>query len=140
MNKINLLILLFLCIGRISAQSNKATPPIDGYKYIQIDDANHNFGRFTYGKAIGYSVKMKNISQDTLQLNNVIVSCGCTTPEYTPGNYPPDSVINMHIGFNGYTEGKLNKTMSVLFEDKGKPFVVILRFTGEGIKKESSTK
>ena len=81
---------------------------------------------------------MKNISKDTLQLTNVLVSCGCTTPQYTAGNYAPDSVINMTIGFNGYTKGKLNKTMSVLFEDKGKQMVIILRFRGNGIKQESA--
>lgn len=139
MKRINILFFLLLCLGRINAQSAKVTPPIDGYKYIQIDDADHDFGNFTYGKAIGYSVKMKNISKDTLQLINVIVSCGCTTPEYKVGSYAPDSMINMHIGFNGYTEGKLNKTMSVLFQDKGKSFIVILRFRGNGIKEESKT-
>lgn len=140
MKRTSILIIFILCIGGINAQSAKVAPPINGYKYIQINDADHDFGNFTYGKAIGYSVKMKNISEDTLQLTNVVVSCGCTTPEYKVGNYAPDSLINMHIGFNGYTEGRLNKTLSVLFEDKGKPFVIILRFRGNGVKKESATK
>lgn len=131
------LCLLFGCLlfGSIaSAQQVKHKPPIDGSKYIHIDDADHDFGEIPYGQPVEYPVKMKNISKDTLYLSDIIVSCGCTTPEYKKGAYPPGAEIEMKVGFNGHANGAFNKTLSVLFQDKDDQIVKILRFRGKGVK------
>ena len=119
----------------VSAQQVRHTPPLDGYKYIKIDDADHDFGDIPYGQAVEYPVNMVNISQDTLRLTNVVVSCGCTTPQYTKGVYPPGATIHMKVGFNGHSDGTFNKTLSILFEAPAGQFVKILRFKGKGIVK-----
>lgn len=118
----------------VSAQQVKHKPPIDGSKYIKIDDADHDFGDIPYGKPVEYPIKMTNISKDTLYLSDIIVSCGCTTPVYKKGAYPPGAEIDMKVGFNGHADGKFNKTLSVLFQDKDDQIVKILRFRGKGVK------
>lgn len=121
----------------IYAQQVKHAPPLDGYKYIKIDDPDHNFGDITYGQAVKYPVSMVNISQDTLRLTNIVVSCGCTTPEYTKGVYAPGDTIPMEVGFNGHADGPFNKTLSVLFQAPAGQFVKILRFRGKGVMKNN---
>ena len=131
-------ILLFIIGSTLSvaAQQTKLPPPIDGYKYITIDDAEHDFGEITYGNPVEYAVKMVNISKDTVDLSNVVVSCGCTTPEYTKGKYAPGDTIQMKVGFNGHADGNFNKTLSLLFQCPEGQFVKILRFKGKGIIKQ----
>lgn len=118
-----------------SAQTIQHAPPIDGFKYIKTDDVDHDFGDITYGTAVEYPIKMVNISQDTLRLTNVVVSCGCTTPVYKKGVYAPGDTISMKVGFNGHADGNFNKTLSVLFQAPAGQFVTILRFKGKGIVK-----
>lgn len=130
-----LLALFFGTAISVSAQQIKHAPPIDGYKYIKIDDADHDFGDITYGQAVEYPVKMVNISKDTVRLTNIVVSCGCTTPEYTKGVYAPGDTITMKVGFNGHADGAFNKTLSILFQAPAGQFVKILRFRGKGIVK-----
>ena len=130
---ISLLLMLFgVCLSLI-AQQVKHAPPINGYKYIKIDDPDHNFGDITYGTAVEYPVRMVNISSDTVQLTNVVVSCGCTTPVYRKGNYAPGETLTMKVGFNGHADSNFNKTLSLLFEAPAGQFVKILRFRGKGI-------
>lgn len=118
------------------AQMAIPKPPVDGYKYVQIEDADHDFGNIVYGKPTTYQVVMKNISNDTLALTNVDVSCGCTTPQYKPGLYPPGAEIQMTVGYSGLTEGPFHKTMRALFQDSKVGLIVkTLRFHGTGIKK-----
>lgn len=132
----NLIFGMLLFAGAVSAQQVKHQPPIDGNKYVQIDDPDHDFGDINYGDPVTYNIVMKNISQDTLFLSNIIVSCGCTTPQYKKGAYPPGAEINMSVGFNGHADGAFNKTLSVLFQDHDDQIVKILRFRGKGILKK----
>ena len=131
-----ILLLTFGSTVAVFAQQTKTPPPIDGYKYISIDDADHDFGEIPYGKAVEYPIKMVNISQDTVALSNIVVSCGCTTPQYTKGVYAPGYTISMKVGFNGHADGNFNKTLSVLFQCPEGQFVKILRFKGKGIIQE----
>lgn len=133
---LGLLIMILGVAVSVSAQQIKHTPPIDGYKYIKTDDPDHNFGDITYGTPVEYPIKMVNISQDTLRLTNIVVSCGCTTPVYTKGVYAPGDTIAMKVGFNGHADGNFNKTLSVLFQAPAGQFVTILRFRGKGVVKQ----
>lgn len=131
-------ILAIIIVGgtsAVSAQTIKHAPPIDGFKYIKTDDVDHNFGDIPYGTPVEYPIRMVNISKDTLRLTNVVVSCGCTTPEYKKGVYAPGDTIAMKVGFNGHSDGNFNKTLSVLFQAPAGQFVTILRFRGKGIVK-----
>ncbi|ANI88594.1 hypothetical protein A9P82_04395 [Arachidicoccus ginsenosidimutans] len=140
MYKIFFLFLTTVCYIGATAQTIKHTPPVNGYKYVHIDDADHDFGNIEYGKTVKYTVKMKNISNDTLALTNVVVSCGCTTPEYKKGSYPPGAEMDITIGFNGYEEGNFQKNLSILFQDnKVGQIVKTLHFKGTGIKKDKDT-
>lgn len=130
-----LVVALLGLVISVSGQTVKHAPPLDGYKYIQTDDADHDFGDITYGQAVEYPVKMVNISQDTVRLTNIVVSCGCTTPAYKKGVYAPGDTIPMKVGFNGHAEGPFNKTLSVLFQAPAGQFVKILRFRGKGVVK-----
>jgi hypothetical protein len=58
---------------------------------------------------------MKNISKDSVKIENVQVGCGCTTPKWTPGPYAPGEAFKVGIGFNGATDGEFHKVVTLFF-------------------------
>jgi hypothetical protein len=131
---IKFLLFLFFCsilYSSIHAQANKIQPPKDAKNYVEVDDDDHDFGQILYGKPVSYTVHIQNIGKDTLTLSNVQVSCGCTVPTWRRGPYAPRDTFSIQVAFNGYTEGRFNKTLTLLFNND---IVKILRFEGDGQK------
>lgn len=85
-------------------------------KVIQFKETDHDFGKIPYGKPAEFTLPMKNISGDSVTIEDVKVGCGCTTPKWKPGPYAPGQEFGIEIGFNGYTQGKFNKVVTVYFK------------------------
>ncbi len=132
------LLLLGWAAGRAVAQNGvpAATPPKDASRYVEVDDADHDFGNILFKKPVDYTVHIQNISTDTLTLSNVTVSCGCTIPEWKRGPYAPRDTFSVKIAFNGYADGKFVRTLTLLFNDKSHENIVkVLCFRGVGYQK-----
>ena len=128
----------FFCLQNVCGQ--KVSPvmnmPKDASMYVEIDDADHDFGNILFKKPIDYRVHVQNISKDTIVLQNVEVSCGCTVAQWKAGPYAPRDTFSINIGFNGYADGKFIRTVTLVFNDKDKNNIVkILRFRGVGYEK-----
>lgn len=85
-------------------------------KVIEFKDIDHDFGKIPYGKPAEYELVMKNISDDTVRLQNVQAGCGCTTPKWEAGPYKPGETFKITIGFNGYgisSDGSFNKIVTI---------------------------
>ncbi|PZP47918.1 MAG: hypothetical protein DI598_10510 [Pseudopedobacter saltans] len=135
---------VFLFLGLFlfqSAFAQKAVMPLvqapkDASQYVEIDDADHDFGNIQFKKAVDYRVHVQNISKDTITLANVQVSCGCTIPEWKRGPYAPRDTFSIKVSFNGYADGKFVRTLTLLFNDKEKSNIVkVLTFRGVGFEK-----
>ncbi len=128
-----------LCLAGLTTKAQKMPAiavPKDASKYIEIDDADHDFGNILFKKPVDYTVHIQNISTDTLMLANVQVSCGCTLPEWKRGPYAPRDTFSIKINFNGYADGKFNRSLTLLFQDKTNSNIVkVLRFRGVGYEK-----
>jgi hypothetical protein len=74
---------------------------------------------------------MKNISSDSVTIEDVKVGCGCTTPKWQPGPYAPGQEFDITIGFNGYTEGQFNKVVTLYFKGG---LSQLIKFHGETFK------
>ena len=136
---LSIFIFSVLCCAAARAQMERHTPPLDATKYVEVSDDNHDFGKIPYGIPVEYHVSLKNISDDTLALTNIVVSCGCTTPHYKPGVYAPGSTIDLTVAYNGRSDGPFKKQLSVLLQDdKAGQIVKILRFQGTGVVKNKT--
>lgn len=99
---------------------------------VEISDDNHDFGKIPYGKPVTYDVIIKNISNDSVKIDNVKVGCGCTTPKYEQGkSFGPGETAKVTLGFSGYAMGNFEKTAEI-FLNNGLSKVV--KFHGEGFK------
>lgn len=135
--------LFFLAIGlfflkAVNAQKaiSVVQPPKDASMYVEVDDADHDFGNIQFKKPVDYVVHIQNISKDSILLANVQVSCGCTIPEWKRGPYAPRDTFSIKVKFNGYADGKFVRTLTLLFNDKEKSNIVkVLTFRGVGFEK-----
>ena len=89
----------------------------DVAKYLQISDADHDMGKIPFGKPIEYEVSVKNVSSDSIKLQNVQAGCGCTTPQWKPGPYAPGETFKIKVGFNGSTKGTFTKNVTIFLNN-----------------------
>jgi hypothetical protein len=115
------------------AQSNPnmLTPAADITKALTFKEENHDFGKIPYGKPVEFDVEIKNISADSVKIENVKVGCGCTTPKYQPGPYAPGQNFKVTLGFSGYADGPFDKYVDIFFNNG---MTKQIRFHGVGYK------
>lgn len=133
MKKIFFLALALFTTGLLKAQNaaTAQTPPPDITKVVQFKELDHDFGKIPFGKPAEFDLEMKNISKDTLRIENVQVGCGCTTPKWTPGPYGAGEAFKVGIGFNGATDGEFHKVVTIFFSGG---LTQVIKFHGETFK------
>ena len=112
----NLLPYLFagLLFFVLRAQTNQPKKDID--KVLTISNTNYDMGKIPSGKPVEYNLVIKNISKDTVVLQDVKVGCGCTTPKFRAGErILPGKSTFISLGFNGGANGGFTKTADIIF-------------------------
>jgi hypothetical protein len=132
------LLLSSLCVAAIihaqapAAAAPAAKPQVEIATVLDIKEADHDFGKIAYGKPVEFDVTIKNISKDSVKVDNVKVGCGCTTPRYEQGKtYAPGETFKVTLGFSGYAEGHFEKYADIFFSNGLSKQV---KFHGEGFK------
>lgn len=117
----------FLAIP-IPAQVNKSK--------ITFVETKHDFGKVPQGEELVYQYKFTNVDEDTLRIDNVRASCGCTgvtlgnKKNFAKGEKGEIKVTFSTTGRNGIQ----NKTISVQSNDPNNPNVM-LSFTCDIVSK-----
>jgi uncharacterized protein DUF1573 len=133
MKKIFVLMIGVIAAVTLHAQAPQEDSATDITKVIQFNEIDHDFGKIPYGKPAKFDLNMKNISNDSVTIEDVKVGCGCTTPEF-PDNKGPFAAgqnFKVSIGFNGYTEGQFNKVVTIYFKGG---LSQLIKFHGETYK------
>jgi hypothetical protein len=127
-----LLFLLSLLILGISAKSQVATTK------MQFSATEHDFG--TFKEEAGrqtFDFIVTNTGTEPLVIQNVVASCGCTTPEWTKQPIPAGAKGKVTAIYDPKDRpGQFNKTLSVYSNTK--PEVVVLVIKGEVIPHEKT--
>lgn len=128
MRKAVVFVCFLLCTLYAGAQDTAgiAKPDID--KLVSITNADYDMGKIAAGKPLEYNVTIKNISKDTLVVQDVKVGCGCTSPKYRANEkiLPGRSIIIV-LGFNGDARGEFVKTADIVF---GNGLIKQVKFRG----------
>src|SRR3954464_10896436 len=110
----------------------QATPKNDISKVLEFKEENHDFGKIPYGKPVEFDVMIKNISADSVKIENVKVGCGCTTPKFEQGkSYAPGQDFKVTLGFTGYADGPFEKYVDIFFNNG---LTKQIKFHGTGYK------
>jgi hypothetical protein len=137
MKRVALFIYFLLAI--IYSQAQQAIPQSkDIDKIVSISNADYDMGKISAGKPLEYNLVIKNISKDTVMLQDVKVGCGCTTPKFRAGEkLLPGKSTFITLGFNGDAHGEFTKTADILFVGG---LVKQVKFRGVTVSDSSSAK
>jgi len=105
---------------------------------MQLSATEHNFG--TFKEEAGrqtFDFIVTNTGTEPLVIQNVVASCGCTTPEWTRQPIPAGAKGKVTAIYDPKDRpGQFNKTLSVYTNTK--PEVVVLSIKGEVIPHEKT--
>jgi len=112
-------VLAFFCayVLCLSLQAQTIQPPTNGIdKILSITNTDYDMGRIAAGKPLEYNLVIKNISKDTVILQDVKAGCGCTTPKFKAGEkIVPGKSTFITLGFNGGANGEFSKFADIYF-------------------------
>ncbi|NBV11390.1 MAG: DUF1573 domain-containing protein, partial [Chitinophagia bacterium] len=110
----------------------KAQVQKDITKVLKFSNDNYNMGNIPYGKPTEFNVTIENISSAPITLNNVQVSCGCTTPKFQANEViAPGQKTVVTLGFNGSAMGNFTKNATIFLSDN---LIKTVNFYGVGVQ------
>lgn len=105
---------------------------------MKLSKTEHNFG--TFKEEAGrqtHEFVVTNSGNAPLVIQNIVASCGCTTPEWTKQPIPPGGTGKITAIYDPQNRpGAFNKTLSVYTNSK--PEVVVLSIKGEVVPREKT--
>lgn len=121
MQKVKYLALVVVLISALKpsyAQTEKPAPQKELQSLAEFTNADYNMGTILTGKNTEFTVSIKNISKsDTLEIETIKVSCGCTTPKYRNQELIlPGQTAMVTLGFNGSARGEFTKFADIVFK------------------------
>lgn len=75
----------------------------------------HDFGDLEQGTPVTYVFSFRNLSKDSLYIDNVRTACGCTSPEWEDVLVAPDSLGHISIEYDADDSGYFYKWIKVYF-------------------------
>ncbi len=84
------------------------------------EETAFDFGVLSQGQPEEVDFHFTNISSDTLYIDNVRSTCGCTAPYWELRPILPDSSSHIRIKYDAYKEGHFYKKIKVFFNKQQK--------------------
>ena len=92
-----------------------------------LTELDHDFGERRQGHPAAFVFKFKNITSDTLLLQTVRTTCGCTAARYTEEPIAPGAAGDITIEYDAYQRGAFSKKIRVFFDKQKKPEILWIR-------------
>jgi len=105
---------------------------------MKLSSADHDFGKFREEAGVqSFDFYVTNSGNSPLVIQNIVASCGCTTPEWTKQPIPAGGKGKITAKYDPKNRpGAFQKTLSVYTNSK--PEVVVLVIKGEVIPREKT--
>jgi hypothetical protein len=82
---------------------------------LMLPEKVYDFGKISQGRPVTHEFYFTNNSSDTLRLDNVQASCGCTTPVWKKDPVLPNNTSKITVGYNAAAEGPFEKTVTIFY-------------------------
>ncbi len=93
---------------------------------LMLKETAFDFGKIAQGKPVTHIFEVVNTGNETMILENVQASCGCTTPEWSKDPIAPGATQKITVGYNAATEGPFEKSITV-FYNKGQMKTILIK-------------
>jgi hypothetical protein len=111
-----LLMVHFVC-AQSGAGNSPVSPAVAKVETLRLNEPSYSFGKIPQGRPVIHVFKIQNVGTEPLLLENVQASCGCTTPEWSREPIAPGAEASIKVGYNAYSEGHFNKTVTILYNN-----------------------
>ncbi len=83
---------------------------------LVLKESSFDFSKIPQGRPVTHEFALNNPSStDTLRIEDVRASCGCTTPVWKHEPVAPGAASKIIVGYNAYNEGPFEKTVTVTY-------------------------
>jgi len=110
MKKALLSLFLFTTITAVFAQTESKLP-----EALELKETVYDFGKIPQGKPVYHHFEVVNKGVLPLKIDNIIASCGCTTPEWDKEAIAAGGSSKIKVGYNAATEGYFEKDITVQY-------------------------
>jgi hypothetical protein len=86
-----------------------------------LTERDHDFQHLRKEHPKTFVFKFKNIYQDSIILQTVRTSCGCTAATWTEGEIAPQGIGQIVVEYDAYMRGEFRKKIMVFFDRQRKP-------------------
>ena len=80
---------------------------------LVLKETSFDFGKILQGRPVTHEFTVTNAGEDTLKIEDVKASCGCTTPVWKKEPVLANAATRITVGYNAYSEGPFEKTVTV---------------------------
>lgn len=92
----------------------------DSSAIIWQTSTHYDFGDIEQHQPVEYIFKFKNNSKDTMMIDNVRTTCGCTVPDWTVEPILPDSISPIKVIYDAKKKGYFKKKIKVFVNTQRK--------------------
>ncbi|MBE7173305.1 MAG: DUF1573 domain-containing protein [Williamsia sp.] len=112
MKKIFSLLLIAAISTGVKAQTTQVK---QGQDVLTLKETQFEFGKIQQGQPVTHDFFIANNSADSLKLERVQASCGCTTPVWKNDPVAPGGSTQITVGFNAQNEGPFEKLVTIYY-------------------------
>ncbi len=125
MKRLLIVSFLFMAVLTGYSQSNTGIAAVKT-EFLLLKETQYDFGKIQQGRPVTHEFELTNSGTDTLKLENVQASCGCTTPVWKKEPVSPGANSNITVGYNAYAEGPFEKTVTITYNG-GQTKVLVIK-------------
>lgn len=85
-----------------------------------LSETNYDFGELNQGEPVECFFRFKNLSSDTLLIDNVRTTCGCTAPDWSVEPILPQAISEIRVVYDAKKLGYFRKKIKVFFNQQRK--------------------
>lgn len=98
------------------AQATPAVAKTAGPDVLVLKEMSFDFSKIPQGRPVTHDFFISDPSgTDTLKIEDVRASCGCTTPVWKREPVAPNSTSKITVGYNAYNEGPFEKNVTITY-------------------------
>lgn len=104
---------------------DKITLGVSKYKF---NETTHDFGKVNQNNPVTCVFEFTNSGTETISLESVQASCGCTTPDWTKDLVEVGKTGKISATYNSANPGSFTKTITVKFSSGETEYLTIIGF------------
>lgn len=99
---------------------------VNADEVLNLKETEFDFGKIPQGKPVTHIFEVVNSGKDSLRINNIQASCGCTTPQWDRDKVQaPGEQTKITVGYNAASEGAFTKQITITYNGTQTKQIVI---------------